>query len=84
MDSIKQRLDSLGYYTSLNGDEYLMVARKVSDADPMIIKTEDFFCRVYTEGTQLMVADFRTQIPDDKYFDSEAQVIAYIKKQFPL
>jgi hypothetical protein len=81
--SIKQPLDSLGYYTR-NNSTYLTVARKVSDDDPMIINSEDFFCRVYLEGTQLRLADFRAQIPDDKFFDSESQVIAFIKKQYPL
>ena len=84
MENIKQSLDFLGYYTNLYGSEHITVSRKVSDEDSRIIHLEDLFCRVFLEGDQLKVLIFGPQIPDERYFATEAQVIAFIKKQFPL
>jgi hypothetical protein len=85
IDRIQHSLDSLGYHTFLGGI-YLTVARKANDEDSRLIDLGDIFCRVWiaTEGNQFKVTIFGPQIPDDRFFDSESQVIAFIKKQFPL
>jgi hypothetical protein len=80
---LQQRLDELGYHTYIS-ISYLNVARKVSDDDPRIIELNDYFCAIPLEGDQLKVSTLQSQIPDWVLFDSEVQVIAYIKKQFPL
>jgi hypothetical protein len=84
LEGIKHTLDSLGYHTSLYGNEFLRVAKKTSEENPMIVNMEDFFGRVYMKKNQFMFLVFGPQIPDERYFDSESQVIAFIKKQFPL
>ena len=84
IESIKDTLPSLGYLIIPYGDKYIHVVRKMSDDDPWIVEMEDYFCRVYFEEGKFRVAEFTSQIPDDKYFDSESEVIAYVKNKFPL
>lgn len=85
IDNIQQSLDSLGFYTRLGG-LYLSVARKASDIGPELIDLPDFFCMVWipVDDMQFKLTIYGPQIPDERYFDTEAQVIAFIKKQFPL
>ena len=84
LDNIRRSLDAMWYYTHAYGDEYLTIARKVSAEHPWIIDGKDFFCRIYLEDDRFRIADFRAQIPDDKWFARGSQVIEHIKKQFPL
>lgn len=83
-EKIRTTLASLGYYTSPKGTINLQVARRVSDEWPYIINGKDFFCRVSIHDGKFMVEEFTSQIPDEKFFESEAEVIAYIKEKFPL
>jgi hypothetical protein len=83
VENIKQRLDALGYFTHLSG-LYLDVARKVSDDDPRVISIHNFFCSIPVEGDQLKVMYNFGNMPDVAFFNTEMELIAFIKKQFPL
>jgi peptidoglycan hydrolase-like protein with peptidoglycan-binding domain len=82
LKNIQQKLNELGYYTWQSA--YLYVVRKMSDEDPRIVEPKDFFCVITLEQNQIKLSEPRTQIIEWEYFDSEAEVIAYVKDKFPL
>lgn len=84
LESIKDTLTSLGYLILPYGDEYISVVRKMSDDDPWDVEMEDYFCRVTPIEGRINVIYRWGNTPDEIDLDSESEVIAFIKKQFPL
>jgi hypothetical protein len=82
LKDIQQKLNELGYFTWQSA--YLNVARKVSDEDPRIVEPQDFFCAITLEQNQIKLSEMRHQIIEWEYFESEAEVIAYVKDKYPL
>jgi hypothetical protein len=82
LKNIQQKLNELGYCTWQSA--YLNVVRKMSDEHPRMVEHQDFFCAITLEQNQIKLSEMRYQIIEWEYFDSEAEVIAYVKKQFPL
>ena len=85
MKNIKKRLDRLGYYTYIT-PAYLVVARDsgYDEATTKYIDIDDFFCAVHKKEKQIKVTYNFANISDEAFFDSESEVVRFIKKQFPV
>lgn len=83
MKKIKKRLDAIGYYTYIT-PAYLVVARDSGYDETKNIDINDFLCAVHKKDQQIKVTYNFANVSDEAFFDTELDVIRFIKKQFPI
>ena len=84
MNDIIKKIEALGYYVG-NHKDHLVVGKKIDyDADLGVNILENTFTVISQRNEQYSIEYFVGQIPTEKKFNSDADLLDFIVEVFPV